>query len=51
MRFIPDLPSRIARQKACLPIPLGLTTPIPVITTRGSIGKLILMALPELILT
>ncbi len=28
---------RMARQKASLPIPFGLTTPIPVITTRGSI--------------
>ena len=35
MRFTPDLPARIARQKASLPMPLGLTTPIPVMTTRG----------------
>ena len=40
MRFTPDLPARRARQKASLPIPLGLTTPIPVITTRGTISFL-----------
>ena len=37
IRFTPDLPARTARQNASLPIPFGLTTPIPVITTRGSI--------------
>src|SRR4029077_1013188 len=37
MRFTPDLPARRARQKASLPMPLGLTTPSPVITTRGTI--------------
>ncbi len=35
MRFTPDFPARTARQKASLPIPFGLTAPIPVITTRG----------------
>src|SRR6266404_1000287 len=30
----PDVPARMARQKASLPMPLGLTTPIPVMTTR-----------------
>ena len=40
MRFTPDLPSRMARQNASFPIPFGLTTPIPVITTRGSMGEL-----------
>src|SRR5580704_11093517 len=42
MRFTPDFPARIARQKASLPMPLGLTTPIPVITTRGSAISLLL---------
>src|SRR5436190_23318064 len=37
MRFTPDFPARTARQKASFPVPLGLTTPIPVMTTRGSI--------------
>src|SRR5258706_15559357 len=32
--FTPDVPARMARQKASLPMPLGLTTPIPVMTTR-----------------
>ena len=40
MRFTPDLPSRMARQNASFPIPFGLTTPIPVMTTRGSMGEL-----------
>src|ERR1700730_5369302 len=40
MRFTPDFPARRARQKASLPIPLGLTTPIPVTTTRGTISFL-----------
>src|SRR5436305_3230323 len=39
IRFTPDFPASTARQKASLPIPFGLTTPIPVITTRGSIIK------------
>src|SRR5271167_671740 len=34
MRFTPLLPARMALQNASLPIPLGLTTPMPVITTR-----------------
>ena len=38
MRFTPDLPARRARQKASLPMPLGLTTPIPVMTTRGTMS-------------
>ena len=33
-RFTPLVPARMARQKASLPMPLGLTTPIPVMTTR-----------------
>src|SRR6266550_7189855 len=37
IRFTPDFPLRIAWQKAALPMPLGLMTPSPVITTRGSI--------------
>src|SRR5215467_11143091 len=40
MRFTPDLPSRMARQNASLPIPFGLTTPSPVMTTLGSMGSL-----------
>src|SRR5207244_1502288 len=32
-------PSRMARQNASFPIPFGLTTPIPVMTTRGSMGE------------
>src|SRR4029077_6015689 len=36
MRFTPDFPARRARQKAFLPMPLGLTTPSPVMTTRGT---------------
>src|SRR5271165_5224053 len=40
IRFTPDFPARRARQKASLPIPLGLTTPSPVITTRGTISFL-----------
>ncbi len=36
MRFTPDFPARRARQKASLPMPLGLTTPSPVMTTRGA---------------
>src|SRR6266404_1937927 len=32
--FTPDVPARMARQKASLPMPLGLTTPMPVMTTR-----------------
>src|SRR5262249_7414173 len=38
--FTPLLPSRMARQKAVLPIPLGLTTPMPVMTARFSNGIL-----------
>ena len=38
MRFTPDFPARTARQKASLPIPFGLTAPIPVITTRGTMS-------------
>src|SRR5205814_3434964 len=34
IRFTPDLPARIARQNATFPMPFGLTTPIPVMTTR-----------------
>jgi hypothetical protein len=33
----------MARQKASFPIPFGLTTPIPVITTRGSMISLLQM--------
>src|SRR6478609_9273210 len=40
MRFTPDFPARRARQKASLPMPLGLTTPSPVMTTRGAISNL-----------
>src|SRR5215831_485901 len=39
MRFTPDLPASTARQKASLPRPFGLTTPMPVMTTRGSIER------------
>src|SRR5262249_40594342 len=35
----PLLPSKTARQNAGLPIPLGLTAPIPVMTARLSIGS------------
>src|SRR6476661_6301975 len=38
--FTPDLPASTARQKSCLPMPFGLTTPIPVITTRGSMNEI-----------
>src|SRR5438552_2314868 len=31
--FTPEVPARMARQKASLPMPLGLTTPMPVMTT------------------
>src|SRR5262249_23356275 len=34
--FTPDFPASTARQKASLPIPFGLTAPIPVMTMRGS---------------
>src|SRR5215471_11619129 len=37
MSFTPLLPSRMARQNAVFPMPLGLTTPMPVITARLSI--------------
>src|SRR5579864_2443253 len=40
MRFTPDFPASTARQKSSLPVPFGLTTPIPVITTRGGMNKL-----------
>ena len=33
-RLMPLFPARMARQNASLPMPLGLTQPIPVITTR-----------------
>src|SRR5438874_3159941 len=36
MRFTPDFPARTARQNASLPMPFGLTTPSPVMTTRGN---------------
>src|SRR2546425_1351222 len=39
MRFTPDFPASTARQKASLPVPFGLTTPIPVMTTRGSMNE------------
>src|SRR5215471_4150138 len=39
MSLTPLLPSRMARQKAVFPIPLGLTTPRPVITARLSIDS------------
>src|SRR5262249_36379018 len=34
MRFTPLVPASRARQKASLPMPLGLTEPMPVMTTR-----------------
>src|SRR6185312_14622520 len=37
--FTPLLPSRMARQNAVFPMPLGLTTPMPVITARLSIDS------------
>src|SRR6266702_307761 len=43
IRLTPDLPASTARQKASLPVPLGLTTPIPVMTTRGSMNEEILL--------
>src|SRR5579884_354755 len=39
MRLTPLLPARIARQNASLPIPFGLTTPIPVMTARFAIDS------------
>src|SRR5438105_6525266 len=40
IRLTPDLPTSRERQKASLPMPLGLTTPKPVMTTRGIIDCL-----------
>src|SRR5664279_1227619 len=34
MRFTPLVPASAARQKSSLPMPFGLTTPIPVMTTH-----------------
>src|SRR5579864_3634133 len=39
IRFTPLFPSRMARQNAGRPMPLGLTTPMPVMTTCGSIQE------------
>src|ERR1700747_833735 len=35
IRFTPDLPDRMADVNASFPMPFGLTTPMPVMTTRG----------------
>src|SRR5579862_1211606 len=39
IRFTPDFPASTARQNASFPKPLGLTTPNPVMTTRGGIFR------------
>src|SRR6185437_16087047 len=41
MRHTPLCPRRVAFQKASRPIPLGLTAPIPVTTTRRLIADIV----------
>src|SRR6266404_1159872 len=47
--FTPDVPARMARQKASLPMPLGLTTPMPVMTTRFIVVSKYLSAPPRIV--
>ena len=47
MRPTPLRPSRMARQKAALPLPLGLRQPMPVMTTRRDINRFYMDAQPK----